>query len=257
MEWAPSGASCILIGQMAASLLAHGALESWRSQRLGVLLTPPTDPSQCIAPQPPAGAASGQEPARGLGFRIYLSPSFNLLPALEGGGALGTAPGLAPSLSASALSEVQKLQAGMWEQLRKASWCPSLDWGWDRPTAAQALPSALQLTSEPEARPGWWLPQAPIPPTPEERAGLAGCPSWGLFLCGGGTLFSRPWLLLGTPCPQRQALLSPLKPVGTCVPECSLAVVSGLRTRTQASLKVMGGPGTRTLAVSPGPAWTC
>lgn len=256
MEWAPSGASCILIGQMAASLLAHGALESWRSQRLGVLLTPPTDPSQCIAPQPPAGAASGQEPARGLGFRIYLSPSFNLLPALEGG-ALWAQPQawLLHSLHQLCLRSRSSRRGCGNSSERLPGALPWTGVGTGRPQLRPyPQPSSSHQSLRPDQAGG--CPRPRFPPHQSRGLALLAAPP-GASSCGGGTLFSRPWLLLGTPCPQRQALLSPLKPVGTCVPECSLAVVSGLRTRTQASLKVMGGPGTRTLAISPGPAWTC
>lgn len=170
MEWAPPGASCIVIGQMAASLLAHGALESWRGQGLRLLLTPPTDPSQRRAAQPPARAAPDQEPARGPRFGVHLSPSFNSLPALVNE---VSAPAGSPETSRGwrgrGRGSGHSPQAWLLRSLHQLCLRPrssrqgcgnssgrlpgALRWtrGWDRPrmaqAVAQALLPALQLTS--------------------------------------------------------------------------------------------------------------
>lgn len=83
--------------------------------------------------------------------------------ARAGAGALGPALDLAYSLpAASASPEVQELQAGVWVQFRKPSWCPSLGkrlgQAGDGSGTAPSAPHSARHSPWPD--PGCSLPQA-------------------------------------------------------------------------------------------------
>lgn len=108
--------------------------------------------------------------------------------ARAGAGALDPALNLAYSLpAASASPEVQELQARVWVQLRKPSWCPSLGQRLGQTgDGSEPVPFAPHSSRHsPWPDPGCRLPQAPIPPgTSDDVADITGLPSWVLLPVG-------------------------------------------------------------------------